>query len=46
MAAFKNYIQKKVQRVDGLNRDDGPDPTTVERAITKYCLDEYATFQK
>ena len=46
MAAFKSYIQKKVQRVDGLNRGDGPDITTVERALTKHRLEEYAKFQK
>jgi hypothetical protein len=46
MAAFKSYIQKKVQRVDGLNRGNGPEITTVERAITKHRLDEYAPFQK
>jgi|SRR5215831_6105063 len=46
MAAFKRYIQKTVPRVNGLDRGDGPEMTTVERAITKYCLNEYATFQK
>jgi hypothetical protein len=46
MAALKSYIQKKVKGVGGLNRGDGPDITTVERAITTHRLDEYATFQK
>ena len=46
MAALKSFIQNKVQRVDGKNRGDGPDETTVERAITKHRLDKYVLFQK
>jgi hypothetical protein len=45
MAALKNFIQKKVQRVDGENRGDGPDMTTVERQIRKLRLGKYAPFQ-
>lgn len=46
MAALKSFIQNKVQRVDGKKRVDGPDMTTVERAIIKLRLEEYAPFQK
>jgi hypothetical protein len=44
--AFKQFIQKHVQRVDGSNRGDGPNSRTVDRAITTHKLAQYATFEE
>jgi hypothetical protein len=46
MTTFKQFIQKHVQRVDGADRGDGPDPRTVDRAITAHKLAQYATFEE
>jgi hypothetical protein len=45
-ATFKRFIQKNVQRVDGSDRGDGPDESTVRRAIIKRNLEQYATFEE
>jgi hypothetical protein len=41
--SFKRFIQKQVQRVDGSGRGTGPNMRTVEDAIAKYDLKQYAT---
>jgi hypothetical protein len=43
---FKQFIQKKVQRVGDKDRGDGPDTRTVGRAIPKFNLEQYATFDE
>src|SRR5262245_39383723 len=44
--AFKQFIQKHVQRVDGSDRGDGPDPSTVNRAISTHKLKRFAAFEE
>ena len=41
--SFKRFIQKQVQRLDGSDRGTGPNMRTVEDAIVKYDLKQYAT---
>jgi hypothetical protein len=43
---FKRFVQENVQYVDGLDRGNGPDRRTVEDAIAKYDLEQYATFEE
>jgi hypothetical protein len=43
---FKQFIQERVQRTDGSDRGDGPNSRTVDRAITKYKLEQYAAFEE
>jgi hypothetical protein len=46
VTALKHFIQTHVQRVNGANRGNGPNPRTVDRAITTHKLEQYATFEE